>query len=112
MMSKRKTKGQIHSSQHSLQESQEEGDACLDLLPSLVKVEDGALEPSPEKAQEAREHGEQRQEGAKSEASFPGLDEPVPDDWETIEGEYCFGDLEDHRCRGHLGQRRVDPPYI
>lgn len=64
----------------------EEEEACLDLLPSLVKVEDGAPEPVPEEAQEAQEHGEQQQEGAKPEALLPGLDEPVPDDWETIEG--------------------------
>lgn len=69
-----------------LQESQEEGEACLDILPSLVKVEDGAPEPSPEKAQEAREPGEQLEDSARSEVTFPGLDEPVPDDWETIEG--------------------------
>lgn len=68
-----------------------------------MKVQDGALEPSPEKALEAREHGEKaleaqehgekQQEGARSDVSFPGLDEPVPDDWETIEGGYCFGGL-------------------
>lgn len=79
---------------HSIQpqESKEvEGEeACLDLLPSLVKVEDGAPEPLPEEAQEAREHGEQRQEEARLESRLPGLDEPVPDDWETIEDDFIL----------------------
>ena len=67
-----------------------EEEAFLDLLPSLVKVEDGAPEPVPEAAQEAQEHGDQQQqqqeEEARPDVSLPSLDEPVPDDWETIEG--------------------------
>ncbi|KAK8390649.1 hypothetical protein O3P69_010391 [Scylla paramamosain] len=82
-----------HSHSMQLQESKkgEEEEACLDILPSLVKVEDGALEPVPEKAQEAQECEEQQQQdGAKSEVLLPGLDEPVPDDWETIEDEFVM----------------------
>lgn len=79
-----------HSELSLLQESQEEHEACLDLLPSLVKVEDGAREPSPEKALEAQELEEQQEEGARCDVSFPSLDDPVPADWETIEGEYGF----------------------
>ena len=67
----------------------------MDILPSLVKVEDGAPEPVPEKAQEAQECGEQQpqeeeEDGARSEVLLPGLDDPVPDDWETIEGWYQY----------------------
>ncbi|KAG0719871.1 Sphingosine kinase 2 [Chionoecetes opilio] len=87
------------SRSHSMQaqdSGEGEEEACLDLCPSLVKVEDGAPEPVTEQAQEAQEHVEQRQDGARPYVALPGLDEPVPDDWETIEDEFIMVHCSQH----------------